>query len=306
MTHPSLSILVNTAAGREDNLIHCLEQLTHQSDPDFEVIVNDCGSEGGAVRVAPFTERLRLRYDWRPFDLCVSRSRNRGAEMAEGDYLVLIDGDMLLNPEAVAAYREHARSENTAIIGYYGNVPGRVSRSVLQPERQVNYLDKRLILYSRQGVSPLPALRQLPHEYGWSANFGVRREDYLAVGGFDERFLGWGGEDPQFALDLVAHGCELHYALDVWAEHQIHPRFTPFHAQAFAGKAFLLHQYLRPVQPLQMRDPTRQMARLLEHLFSDYFPQDVAMGPDEQSLLAYRQAHYHTQKQCLIPLFAEA
>ncbi|MGV3524136.1 MAG: glycosyltransferase [Candidatus Sericytochromatia bacterium] len=289
---PSLSILVNTAAGREDNLIHCLEQLTRQSDPDFEVIVNDCGSEGGAARVAPFAERLRLRYDWRPFDLCVSRSRNRGAKMADGDYLILIDGDMLLHPGAVAAYRVHAQRPACAILGYYGNAPFRKAPSLWQPDRQVNYLDTRVALYSRHKITPYARMLQFPHEYGWSANFGVSRADYWAVGGFDERFQGWGGEDPQFALDLAMSGCALDYAFDVWAEHQVHSRFTPFHHHTLAGKAFVKMQYVPQERPMAILGKGPLLTALIRHLFQHYFPNDSNWGEEYRHLMAYPQARY--------------
>jgi len=287
MKKPAISLLINTAQGRESYLETCLEHLKRQSDPDFEVLVIDCGSFEGEKRIAPFRNDFRLIYHWRPFDLSVSRSRNIGAGLASGDYLVLIDSDILLNPDAIAAYRHYASEKHVAIIGYYGNAPERVAPSQWYPELLVNYLDKRVHIYRPDQLSLFHYVQAQPYQFGWSANFGVSLEHYRAVGGFDERYWGWGEEDNQFAFDLACKGISLHFALDVWAEHQVHPRRTPFHVHQLSGKSGLSYVTAAPTAPLQIRDPQQALPRILKDVFGGYMPQDKGLSPEMQGLLAY-------------------
>ena len=51
-----------------------------------------------------------------------------------------------------------------------------------------------------------PMLQPCSIRYAHGGNLGVWREDFLAVNGFDERFVGWGLEDHDFAQRLVRLG----------------------------------------------------------------------------------------------------
>ena len=75
-------------------------------------------------------------------------------------------------------------------------------------------------------VSPVPAEPGLPGPavLGFLAcGAVVRREAFLEVGGFSERF-GVGGEEELLAIDLAARGWELAYVEDVIAHHHPPPR----------------------------------------------------------------------------------
>lgn len=248
--------------------------LCRQSVQDFEVIVCDDGSKGGAAVVERFAHRLRLNYDWRPNDHCVSRSRNRGVKKASGDYVVLVDGDILLNPEALQAFQSYAQAtEPTLTAAYMGNDLCHWGPSLWLPERQVNYLDLRVQVFPKI-LKLRPAYSSTPMNYAWSAIMGLSRELYESVGGFDERFWGWGGEDPQFSLDVALKGAQMSFSFEAWGEHQIHPRSGSFHMQVKKGKRFepKLFQQLTFAPP-QLR--SKECAKLLaDHIFKHYYPQD--------------------------------
>ena len=112
------------------------------------------------------------------------------------------------------------------------------------------------------------------------------------MGGFDERYQGWGSEDVQFGLDLASRGYHLHFAVDFWAEHQVHPRRTLFHDLELSGKDCPLHLSLPGAQELQIVDQQAQLPTVLGDLFGYYFVNDLQFGPETKTLLAYPDVHY--------------
>lgn len=225
--------------------------LTRQSEPADEVLVVDDGLSAGETVIQNFKTRLPLSYDWRPNDQSPALSRNRGAARAQRELLVFLDGDLLLQPQALAAYRAYLTGVHTALLyGYAGTHLESQAPSHWFPERQVNWLDKR---YAWDGthLKPHPHLFHSAYEYAFAGNFALYAETYRAIGGFDERFRGWGGEDLDFAERAVQKGFEVHFLIDAWGEHQVHPRQEEFHLRPAEVRA---HAYaFRPHPPMPYR-----------------------------------------------------
>src|SRR5204863_3571990 len=58
----------------------------------------------------------------------------------------------------------------------------------------------------------------------WGCNYSVRRDDLLAVGGYDERFRGWGWEDLELGYRLHRLRLRLHFDTGAWCVHYPHAR----------------------------------------------------------------------------------
>jgi len=104
-----------------------VESALSQSFPDKEIIVvDDCSSDntanllrtfGGSIKLAVLTENGG-----------VYTSRNHGASLAEGEYLVFLDGDDVLMPWALDVYDHLVTVRSPQIIlgrpiKFHGNVP---------------------------------------------------------------------------------------------------------------------------------------------------------------------------------------
>jgi hypothetical protein len=61
----------------------------------------------------------------------------------------------------------------------------------------------------------------------WSLSFAVTARDWLALGGFDEAYCGYGAEDTDFGQRLAAAGGELLWVGGATAYHQHHGTETP-------------------------------------------------------------------------------
>jgi glycosyltransferase involved in cell wall biosynthesis len=141
----------------------------------------------------------------------VSRARNRAIAASRGDYVLLLDGDMVPHRDFVA---DHARAARRGCF-----IQG--SRLVTGP-----MATRRML---RDGLLDLPFwardIRRRRHAIrsrllSWfvyqhvrsdqdairSCNQGYWRDDLVRTNGFDERMVGWGREDNDIAARLYHLG----------------------------------------------------------------------------------------------------
>ena len=81
---------------RPDEVRELLQSLTLQTFTDFEVIIVEDGSQKPCQEVCnSFAQSLRLKYFMKP-NSGPGQSRNYGAERADGDFLIVLDSDVVL------------------------------------------------------------------------------------------------------------------------------------------------------------------------------------------------------------------
>jgi glycosyltransferase involved in cell wall biosynthesis len=245
---PQLSVVVPTY-NRAPLLRKTLVSLAQQRDPPpFEVIVVDDGSADDSKQVAAeFRDRLTIHYRYQEDKgYRVARARNMGAAIARAPVLVFLDCGTLAGPALLAGHlRRHAEhspghgspARRPAVIGYtYGYRPsGPISRRLVEAFALMSPLQ----VHERYRADPL--FRDSRHEelakhgfdlngltmpwlFFWTGNVSVRVGDYAAVGGFDERFRSWGGEDLELGYRLHRHGVPFICDIRLWAMEIPHER----------------------------------------------------------------------------------
>ena len=90
----------------------CLASLARQSRLPDEVLVTDDGSGAATRRLLERVARdypVRLVHLWQPHrGFRAARSRNRAIAAARGDYVLLLDGDMVAHRHFVADHLRYA------------------------------------------------------------------------------------------------------------------------------------------------------------------------------------------------------
>ncbi|PIQ24543.1 hypothetical protein COW36_11030 [bacterium (Candidatus Blackallbacteria) CG17_big_fil_post_rev_8_21_14_2_50_48_46] len=276
----NIGVVITTSEGREENLRYCLSALSAQKILPLEVVVVDDGSQRGEETLKGLKFPFPLHYLWRPNDCCLSLSRNLGAHQLQTETLVVIDSDILLNPEALEAYALFLEMKPHWILyGYFGYEPTLFSPSNFYPEREIQWCDKRYVDYRQDTIIPAPNMLKYPHEWAWGGNFALSRKLYQRLKGFDERIKGWGGEDLDFASRAIGQGCEVHFLLDAWAEHQPHPTNQRFHTLSERGHVYTSHYTLSPY-PVRILSTPYGLKQLLDKVHHYYLPQTRVQTPN--------------------------
>ncbi|MCE2597228.1 glycosyltransferase [Motilimonas cestriensis] len=235
-----ISVIIPTY-NRAELLRHTLISLQHQtlSNDFFEVIVVDDGSVDHSEAVCQdFSSLLDIKYfHQQDKGFRAGKARNIGAAIAEGDYLVFIDTSVVLASHALAKHLATHQSSPTPIniIGYVyafglrGNdvdpvIPMMSSDNAdasLAYLKDISALDQREPQYQLMGsdLSRWPAA----FDIFWTCHVSVERKLFIQVGGFDESFTSWGGEDVDLGIRLFKAGSQFHLDRDICSFHWPHP-----------------------------------------------------------------------------------
>lgn len=176
-------------------LLQTLESLERQtaSGDAFEVVVGVDGSTDGTVQAL---ERLDPPYLLRWVDQRnggPAAATNAAARIARHEVLIFLDDDQLAAPGLVEAHlRAQQRLGDVLVQGFYPLAPGYDRRGAS-------------LLYQRSFISTFaPVDHAHPTTaHVWSANMSLRRATWAAVGGLDETFREYGGEDTDFGVRLA-------------------------------------------------------------------------------------------------------
>jgi len=208
--------VVVTTYNKLDYLRKVLDCLALQVRLPDEVIVADDGSgpeTGDYVRLMAEDCSFRLLHVWhedRGFR--AARIRNKAVKASTGDYVIFLDGDCLVNRHFIS---DHMRLAEKGAFVQGKRVLIAEARSADIAPGDVDSLPSMLRMALSGGVSNMhhlirlpffPSSRKVSHRGIKTCNMGVFSEDIYAVNGFNERFVGWGREDSEFAARLFSLG----------------------------------------------------------------------------------------------------
>lgn len=113
---PAISVIV-PIYNVEKYIARCLESLAVQVYDDFEVVmINDGTQDSSAEIAAQFAaadSRFRLFHQE---NMGVGEARNRGVELARGQYISFVDADDMLFADGLQRLAEAAKKDNSDIV----------------------------------------------------------------------------------------------------------------------------------------------------------------------------------------------
>ena len=215
--------LIIPVYNRPDEIDELLESITHQSGSDFEVIVVEDGSAHPCSEVVGrYQDRIaHLHYYSKP-NSGPGQSRNYGAQRAQGEYLIVLDSDVVI-PEGYldAITSELDREASDAFGG-----PDRANQSFSPIQKAINY--SMTSFFTTGGIRG--GKRQMDKFYPRSFNMGIRREVYHALGGFSKmRF----GEDIDFSIRIFKGGYRCRLFPEAWVWHKRRTDLRKFFRQVY-------------------------------------------------------------------------
>ena len=108
----TFSIII-PAFNAEDYLQRCFDSIFCQTFTDYEMICIDDGSTDGTATILKQYPQVKVITQ---ANQGMASARNRGMEMAQGDYILFVDSDDRLSPNALTTLASHIDSED--IIGF--------------------------------------------------------------------------------------------------------------------------------------------------------------------------------------------
>ncbi len=228
-----VSLIITTYNWQEAMEVSLLSAFRQTVLP-FEIVVAD---DGSGPDTWEFIERIAAAapvpviHSWQEDKgFRLARSRNRAIAMAQGDYIILIDGDIILERHFIEDHLRFARP------GYF--IQG--SRALLGRELSVRVLTKKVMeplfcLYARDVENKKNCWRfhLLARLFSFKSasltgiktcNFAFLKDDAVAVNGFNEEFIGWGREDSEFTARLLNNGVRRqNMRFNALAYHLYHP-----------------------------------------------------------------------------------
>jgi len=217
-----MSVSVCTLAhGREKHLLNLVDGLTRAERAPDELIVAVMQPDRYDLPETPFPVRqVMLGGDAIP----LAEARNAAADAAKGDWLVFLDVDCIPAPGLIGEYAAAARTLDGVMMGEVAYLPKGAT------DRGFDYarFDRLGVRHSERAGPPAGPWRECrDYRCFWSLNFALSAHLFDRVGGFDERFTGYGGEDTDFARTVASGGHPIYWLRGAKAYHQYHMHHMP-------------------------------------------------------------------------------
>jgi glycosyltransferase involved in cell wall biosynthesis len=226
--------LVITTHERPDALAAVLDSVLRQRVAPGEIVIADDGSGTATQAVtAAFISRCAVpvhQVSQAHEGFRVARLRNLGVAATSAEYLVCIDGDMLLHPEFIADHLRLARAGfYTQGVRVHADA-ALTSKLIAAPATLPSLRSAGLGGLRRFYLLHSPALASMTRSLAngviaiKACNLALWRDDLVRVNGFNEAFVGWGPEDKELCARLDNAGirrqtllfggiaCHLHHA----------------------------------------------------------------------------------------------
>lgn len=214
-----------------ENLEKSIQSLREQTLPkeDYEVIISDDGSQVDNKKIVEkYSKKMNIYYLWQKDDgFRPGSARNQGAKIANGNILLFLDSGVVVEKNTLKNHvKSHNKKKNKVVIGYvYGYMSDHLEKTWKMPishdftvreiydnsiEEAIKILKRNRHLDVREGryrkygekINNWP----IPFDIFWTCHVSLEKAVFDQLGGFDESFNQWGGEDFELGVRLFQEG----------------------------------------------------------------------------------------------------
>ena len=206
--------LIITTYNWPESLILVLKSIENQTIFPEEVVIADDGSTVETKEMIDEFQKdsdLNIIHLWQEdIGFRAAKVRNKAIAKSSGDYIILIDGDVILHPEFI---QDHV---NNSKFGHF--IQG--SRVLFNQDITEQIIISKRIIFSffSRGIqtrknaihsnflSKIFSKNRNSHLGTRCCNIAFFRQDCINVNGFNNEFVGWGREDSEFVVRLLNAG----------------------------------------------------------------------------------------------------
>ena len=226
---------------RPDEVDELLQSLVTQTLTDFEVVIVEDGSEKPCKDVCDkYAGKLDVKYFMKK-NSGPGQSRNYGAERAKGEYLIVLDSDVVLPEGYLKAVDDELQREPADAFGG----PDRSHDSFSETQKAISY--SMTSFFTTGGIRG--GKKKLDKFYPRSFNMGIRRDVYMRLGGFSKmRF----GEDIDFSIRIFKAGCRCRLFPEAWVWHKRRTDMRKFFRQVYNSGIARVNLYKKYPESLKL------------------------------------------------------
>ena len=226
---------------RPDEVDELLQSLVGQTLKDFEVVIVEDGSEKPCKDVCDkYAGKIDLKYFMKK-NSGPGQSRNYGAERANGEYLIVLDSDVVLPEDYLKAVDDELNSEPSDAFGG----PDCAHDSFTETQKAISY--SMTSFFTTGGIRG--GKKKLDKFYPRSFNMGIRRDVYMRLGGFSKMRC---GEDIDFSIRIFKAGCKCRLFPEAWVWHKRRTDMRKFFRQVYNSGIARVNLYKKYPESLKL------------------------------------------------------
>lgn len=230
MKKEKISVIV-TLYNRLEYARNMILSLLHQTLMIDELVFADDGSKDDVADVikdlvdrCPFEIKVVYQED---IGFRLARSRNNGARVATGDFLIFLDQDVIMPDDFIEKIYNNRKVKRITFTRGFLTSEEEKNRIQEIINKKYDFNEIYKIIYTYQDNKNFRRVMYKDIFYSFLYKLKVRKRgakiaglmfalyktDYLAINGFDENYRGWGKEDDDFCNRFFKYGGETYCVL---------------------------------------------------------------------------------------------
>ena len=208
------SLIISTY-NRSDALELCVKSVLRQSVLPDEIIIADDGSKEDTrklIHQLAVSSVVPIIHVWHEdLGFRLASIRNRAIAKASKEYIIQIDGDIVLHKDFVKDHIYFAQ-KGSFVTGSRVLIKEALTKKMLAEKKYIISIHDKGTKNTINGIhlpwlSPLlQRYRQRDISYSRGCNMAFWREDLLRINGYNEEITGWGSEDHELVCRLINSG----------------------------------------------------------------------------------------------------
>lgn len=214
---PKTCALIITTYNQPKRLVLVLDSVKNLNPLPNEVLIADDGSKEDTAKLIQEYQKnfpCALKHIWQEDKgFRAAASRNKAINASSSEYIILIDGDMILEKSFIADHLKFA-SLKTILQGSRTILNKNKSEEILKNnDFKLAFKKKKLknkkndflayLIYNFSKIDKNFFKKSQLVKGSKTCNMSFYKSDFEAIEGFNEKFVGWGREDSEFVARFL-------------------------------------------------------------------------------------------------------
>jgi len=213
MFHPTSSLIISTYNWPEALELSLLSVMNQKLMPNEVIIADDGSTEETKQLIESFQNKfpvplIHIWHEDKGFHKAIII--NKAVATSKFDYIIQVDGDIIMDSHFVNDHLMHAK-KGVFLFGSRVNIK-KSFLSKLFKKKIIKFNLFSVGINKRFRTIRIPLFTTYSKEYQKissklrGCNLSFWKKDFIKINGYNELFLGWGGEDYELCIRLYNNG----------------------------------------------------------------------------------------------------